>query len=92
VEKDLYMPRLPSYKKKLTNADKKIPIITLNDLPDKDPAHYGLNGSPTQVEQIFPPESSTGKITVNGTAAEIADFLYKKLTELKFIQGLGRGL
>ena len=30
-------------------------MISLNDFEDKDEKKYGLNGSPTQVERIFPP-------------------------------------
>jgi electron transfer flavoprotein beta subunit len=46
---------------------------------------YGLNGSPTQVEKVFPPESGTVKTVVEGSGEETADFLFQKLKELKFI-------
>ena len=84
VEKDIYIPRLPSYKKKLESAKKEIQIFKLQDLDDQDSLHYGLDGSPTQVERVFPPQSSTEKIVVNGSGDEIADFLYQRLKELKF--------
>ena len=85
VEKDIYMPRLPSYKRKLESINKEIPVYTLSDLDDSDPTHYGLAGSPTQVERVFPPQPSTVKEIVSGTGDEIADFLYNKLKEQKFI-------
>jgi lactate dehydrogenase (NAD+,ferredoxin) subunit LctB len=55
VEKDSYVPRLPSFKRKEAYISYKIPMMALKDLEDKDPEHYGLSGSPTQVEEIFPP-------------------------------------
>lgn len=85
VEKDIYTPRLPSYKKKLDSAGREMKVLTLRDLDDAEPLHYGLNGSPTRVERIFPPEMSREKISVEGSGEEIADFLYHKLKELKFI-------
>ena len=34
-------------------------VLGLDSFLDKDPNHYGLTGSPTQVERIFPPENNT---------------------------------
>lgn len=85
VEQDIFIPRLPSYKKMLETVDRDVPVITLQDLEDKDSMMYGLNGSPTQVERIFPPQSLNEKTEVKGTDDEIATFLYDKLKELKFI-------
>ncbi|MDZ5035002.1 electron transfer flavoprotein subunit beta, partial [Clostridium perfringens] len=58
VEKDIFEPRLPSYRKKIESKGREIKVISLNDFEDKDENKYGLNGSPTQVERIFPPESN----------------------------------
>jgi len=85
VEKDIYMPRLPSYRKKCETADKEIPVYTLQDLDDNDPMHYGLNGSPTQVERIFPPQSSSERVMIEGSADGIAGQLYQTLVEHKFL-------
>jgi len=85
VEKDVCMPRLPSYRKKLESAGKEIKRFSLLDLADPDPAHYGIDGSPTRVVRVFPPESTTVKILVDGTGDEMADVLYNKLKEQKFI-------
>ena len=59
VEKDIFQPRLPSFKLKMETKDKEIPMITLKDMDDTDEKHYGLNGSATQVIRIFPPEPNT---------------------------------
>jgi electron transfer flavoprotein beta subunit len=85
VEKDIFQPRLPSFKKKIETKDKEIRIICLNDMEDKNEKRYGLSGSPTQVERIFPPGDNAQKEIWEGTGEELADRLSEKLKELKFI-------
>jgi len=85
VEKDIFEPRLPSYKRKLETADKEIKVICLNDMEDKNEKRYGLTGSPTQVERIFPPDENTDKEIWEGTGEELAEKITNKLKELKFI-------
>lgn len=63
VDKDIFMPRLPSYVRKKAAAGRKIQVLSLDDMEDKDPSHYGLNGSPTQVVRIFPPDVNDEKET-----------------------------
>lgn len=84
VEKDIYSPRLPSYKKKLETKDKEVKMLTFNDLKDQNEKNYGLNGSATQVERIFPPEVNTDKEMWEGTGEDLSDRLFAKLKELKF--------
>lgn len=85
VEKDIFEPRLPSYKRKLKSKDKEIRVISLQDFEDKNEKKYGLNGSPTQVERIFPPESNDDHEIWTGSSDEISEKMTKKLKELKFI-------
>ncbi len=85
VEKDINIPRLPSYKLKLANLNKEVMLVTLNDLDNKNPKHYGLNGSPTQVERIFTPETDKEKKIIKGTSHEVAEILHSLLSENKFI-------
>ncbi|MCI6276958.1 MAG: electron transfer flavoprotein subunit beta/FixA family protein [Clostridium sp.] len=85
VDKDIFQPRLPSYKKKLDTKDRKINIISLKDFSDKDEKKYGLNGSPTQVERIFPPESKAHHEIIQGNSDEITKKVVSKLKELKFV-------
>ncbi|MBB2183403.1 electron transfer flavoprotein subunit beta/FixA family protein [Lachnospiraceae bacterium MD1] len=84
VDKDIVMPRLPSYVKKQETKNREVRVISLADLEDKNEKNYGLNGSPTQVQRIFPPEVNDHREIWNGTSAEISNQLYKKLNELKF--------
>ena len=63
VEQDIMMPRLPSLKKEREIKDKPIHIQGLDTFLDTNPDHYGLTGSPTQVERIFPPDNHVEKET-----------------------------
>ncbi|GLC32536.1 electron transfer flavoprotein subunit beta/FixA family protein [Clostridium omnivorum] len=85
VEKDIFQPRLPSYRKKLETKNKEIKVLTFKELEDQNENRYGLNGSPTKVERIFPPAVNTDKEIWNGTGEELVDRLAVKLKELKFI-------
>lgn len=85
VEKDIFEPRLPSYKRKKATIDKKIKMICLNDMEDKNEKRYGLTGSPTQVERIFPPDENLDKEIWEGSGEELAEKITEKLKELKFI-------
>ena len=88
VEKGIFEPRLPSYKRKLATRDREITVLTLDDMPDKDPKHYGLNGSPTQVKRIFPPENHHDHQLWEGEDEELAGKLFKYLENGKFLQQL----
>ena len=78
MDGDINTPRLPSFKRKKTLANEKLQLLTLDDLVDKDESHYGLTGSPTQVEAIFPPEKGSGHELFTGTGDELG----KKLAEI----------
>lgn len=85
VDKDIFQPRLPSYKKKLETEEREINVISLSDFEDKDEKKYGLNGSPTQVERIFPPSNNDDHEIWTGNPAELSEKMEDKLRELKFI-------
>lgn len=85
VDKDIYQPRLPSYVKKLKTKDREIKIFTFNDLIDKDDKKYGLNGSPTQVQRIFPPDTNSERELWCGTPDSVTEKLFEKIKDLKFI-------
>ena len=85
VDKDIFQPRLPSYVKKMDTADREIEVYSLDDMEDKDETHYGLNGSPTQVQRIFPPAVNDKKEMWDGSGEELADRLYQKIVDMKFV-------
>lgn len=85
VDKDIFQPRLPSYVKKQATKDKEIKVFSLADMGDQDETHYGLNGSPTQVKRIFPPTTNDHRENWEGSGSELADKLFSKIKELKFV-------
>jgi electron transfer flavoprotein beta subunit len=85
VEKDIFQPRLPSYKRKVETKNREIKVISLRDFEDQDEKKYGLNGSPTQVERIFPPMTNNDREMWKGGSEELVDKLSKKFKELKFV-------
>lgn len=83
VEQDIYTPRLPSLKRAKETADRRVTILSLDDFIDRDPEHYGLSGSATQVERIFPPENDVARETWEGEG--LADRLFEHLSVKKYI-------
>lgn len=85
IDKGHLTPRLPSYKRGRELKGKAIPVMTFTDFADQDEYHYGLKGSPTQVERMFPPHRNTDKVIVEGSGKEVTDRLLEILSESKFI-------
>lgn len=85
VEKDIFTPRLPSYRNKLLTADRPVRVLTFNDLDDSNENNYGLTGSPTQVERIFQPEPFTDR-ELWDLPEEVSSYkLIELLESMKFI-------
>ena len=84
VDKGSITPRLPSYKRGKSLKDVEINVRTFADVKDQNEYHYGLKGSPTQVERMFPPERNTNKVVLSGTINEQVDKLADILKEKKF--------
>lgn len=85
VEKGINTPRLPSYKRKIMVKEDRIRTYTLDDFTDKNIYHYGLSGSPTQVERIFPPEKNKEREIKEGTGEELSKELFVFLRRQKFV-------
>ena len=85
VDGDINSPRLPSYKIKQTLKDDCVKFLTFADFDDQNENHYGLNGSATQVERIFPPEKNADKQIVNGTTDEQTNAIFELICEQKMI-------
>ena len=84
VDKGIYHPRLPSFKLKLATKDKGACHMSLQDFDDQNEMKYGLNGSPTQVKRIFPPQANSDREKWTGDSEELSTRLYEKLKEMKF--------
>ena len=85
VDGDINTPRLPSYKIRKTLTDDSVRFLTFADFEDQDPDHYGLSGSATQVERIFPPEKLSSKYTIEGDAETQSQALYDLLLDKKLL-------
>lgn len=85
MENDINTPRLPSYKIKRELKDEGVTFFTFDDFDDKDPAHYGLSGSATQVERIFPPQKNDQKYNIGGDAKNQTEELYQLLRAKKLV-------
>ena len=82
VEQDIYTPRLPSMKKMRATKDKPITVFGLDAFMDQNEDNYGLAGSPTQVERIFPPSSDVEQVVWE--TGDLAEKLISSL-KLKFL-------
>lgn len=58
VERSICTPRIPSLASQIRSKKKSVGLITLKDLGDNNPDHYGMKGSATRVVKIFSPESA----------------------------------
>lgn len=85
VEKDIFTPRLPSYKLKKATSGRPVHILTFDDFKDKNEKNYGLSGSATNVERIFPPAVSDDHVYFEGSSGEKTDALYAMLAEKKYV-------
>lgn len=85
VEKDICVPRLPSYLLQRATRDRAIRFFHFDDLPDQEEKHYGLAGSPTSVERMFAPPEAEKQVRLEGSASEKAERLFSILTAKKII-------
>ncbi len=85
VGADINTPRLPSYRILREVKEEQVRFLSFEDFPDREEKHYGLNGSATQVERIFPPEKNTEKKTVEGGVEEMAEALFGLIQSRKLL-------
>ncbi len=80
VDKDMCVPRLPSYKLKKATKDRPVRFLSFEDFPDQNLSRYGSVGSPTSVAKMFAPEAKESQVFLEGDAKEKAE----KLTDILF--------
>ena len=85
VDKDICVPRLPSYRLKKKTEGRQVRVLGFGDLPDQDLSRYGLVGSPTTVERMFAPPGVDRQVYLEGDAGQKAASLFEILTEKKII-------
>lgn len=84
VVKELNIPRLPSLKGKMAAKKAVIKKWTASDI-NAEADKTGLKGSPTQVRNIFAPESKKDRKMIKGTAEEQVNALMNELRSLKCV-------
>ena len=60
-------------------------MLSLLDFDDQDEKKYGLSGSPTQVQRIFPPTIATDRELWQNSSLILTDKMFDKIKELKFM-------
>lgn len=75
VEREGFHPRLPSLRLKRMARQKEICTLTIENFEDRNPSHYGQEGSPTKVERIFIPEKTRRGQRITGEKREIVEQL-----------------
>lgn len=85
VDAGIMVPRLPSYRKMREIRDKEIRFLSFADLKDQDLSRYGLIGSPTTVEKIFPPAVKAASEFITGSPDEKNKKLLAILQERKYV-------
>ncbi|MBO4887615.1 MAG: electron transfer flavoprotein subunit beta/FixA family protein [Firmicutes bacterium] len=88
TDAEINTPRLPSYLRKCAvdpKLDELITVLTLDDFIDHDPTHYGLKGSATSVERIFPPDKNEEHSFLTGDPRESTRTLVESLKTRKLL-------
>ncbi len=76
VDFDLYIPRLPSLKLKIQAKNKKIKVISLEDLQNKNINCYGVKGSYTKVKKIYKPKETKKQDVIDLNSDEAVHIIY----------------
>ncbi len=85
VDGGINTPRLPSYKVRKTLTEDSVTFLTFSDFADQEENHYGLSGSATQVERIFPPEKVSQKQILDSDPETQSQALYELLRDRKML-------
>ena len=85
VDKDMCVPRLPSYLLKKETKGRPVRFMGFADMPDQDLSRYGLIGSPTAVERMFAPPEVEKKVYLTGDPKEKTEKLFLALSGKKLI-------
>lgn len=84
ISKEANTPRLPSFRRKMEARKMPITIWNAQNL-DGDRNRFGLEGSPTRVIRVFPPQPRPGGETLTGDPKSQAKLLIQRLKERHII-------
>jgi len=82
VVKELNQPRMPSLKGKIAAKKAEIRKLGMADI-DADENNLGLKGSPTQVKNIFAPETKAERKMIEGSPEEQVANLIEEFKKIK---------
>jgi electron transfer flavoprotein beta subunit len=77
-------PRLPTLREAINARRKKIEVVTASELGG-DLSKYGLKGSPTFVEKLFPPPARRPEMVLQGDSKEAVEILVQTLLNRNII-------
>lgn len=80
VTKEINVPRLPSFKRKIQARKMEVVVWSTSNL-DGETSRFGLEGSATRVIKVFPPPPRPGGEMLSGNAKIQAEALIRKLRE-----------
>jgi electron transfer flavoprotein beta subunit len=84
VVKQINEPRMPGLKSKLAAKKKQITTWTAADV-EAEPGKCGLDGSPTNVVEVFAPSHDRHGELIEGAVSEQVGVLFEKLREQKVL-------
>jgi electron transfer flavoprotein beta subunit len=84
VVKEINEPRIASLRGKMNAKKAVVPVWTAADI-EAHQSRVGLEGSPTQVVEVFSPPPRPGGRKIDGEPSEIATALIKELKELQVL-------
>jgi electron transfer flavoprotein beta subunit len=78
--------RLLSYRLLVATREKPLEVWSYEDIKPADGEEFfGLDGSPTRVEKVFPPSFQQQREVWEAPAKELAERVFEKLEELKVL-------
>ncbi|MCP8317407.1 MAG: electron transfer flavoprotein subunit beta, partial [archaeon] len=77
-------PRLPTLREMIASKRKEVKVLTASNLGGS-PSKYGLRGSPTFVEEVFPPPSRKPEIIFQGDPKDLVENLVQVLLNKNLI-------
>ncbi|MCW4038870.1 MAG: electron transfer flavoprotein subunit beta/FixA family protein [Candidatus Bathyarchaeota archaeon] len=80
VTKEINVPRLPSFRRKMQARKMEVVVWGVSDLTGEK-SRFGLEGSATRVIKVFPPPPRPGGEMLSGDATSQAETLIRKLRE-----------
>lgn len=83
ITPDIFPVRLPGIKAKMAARKYAAEVLTLADLGDNDPEHYGLTASPTRVKKIYRPDKKVKAAPIYDEDGRAAGLIAQAIEEVR---------